>query len=96
MAEHGAPEYATAAGNDYATHEQTYEGFVHLASIGALHVVNTLIGLAIGGANHNWPVALVFIFVLAPIALAHGFKTGSRTSSFIVLALAVLALALTA
>jgi cytochrome c oxidase assembly factor CtaG len=96
MAEHSAPEYATAAGNDYATHEQTYEGFIHLATIGALNVAVTLIGLAIGAANHNWPVGIVFIFILGPVALAHGFKTGSRTSSFAVLVLAALALAFTA
>ncbi|HEX2513018.1 MAG TPA: aa3-type cytochrome c oxidase subunit IV, partial [Xanthobacteraceae bacterium] len=37
MAEHAAPEYATAPGNDYASHEGTYEAFVHMAFIGTLH-----------------------------------------------------------
>ena len=31
MADHGNVEYATATGNDYAAHEDTYEGFVQLA-----------------------------------------------------------------
>ena len=51
MAEHVAPEYATAPGNDYTSHEGTYEAFVHMVFIGALHVATVLIGLAIGGVN---------------------------------------------
>lgn len=31
MADHGAPKYSTATGNDYEQHEQTYEGFLKLA-----------------------------------------------------------------
>lgn len=95
MAEHGAPEYATAPGNDYATHEDTYKGFVHLGFIGAIHVVNIVIGLAIGGVAGSWLVAFGVFFV-ATIAAAHGFMSGSRTSSYIALGLSVLALALTA
>jgi hypothetical protein len=30
MAAHGNLEYAVADGNDYAAHEQTYQGFVSL------------------------------------------------------------------
>ena len=95
MAEHGAPEYATAPGNDYASHEDTYAGFVHLAFIGSAHIVNILLGLAIGGVVGNWLVAFG-VFVIATIAAAHGFMSGSRTSSYIALGLSVLALALTA
>jgi hypothetical protein len=96
MAEHGAPEYATATGNDYPTHEQTYEGFVHLAFIGAIAVINTVIGLAIGGVGGHWWVAIPIIFVIAPVAAAYGFMTGSRTSSFIALGASLLLLVLTA
>jgi hypothetical protein len=41
MADHGEVEYATAAGNDYAAHEQTYRGFVALVkwSIGVIVVI---------------------------------------------------------
>ncbi len=95
MAEHGAPEYATAQGNDYATHEATYKGFIHLAFIGAVHVVNILISLAIGGVAHNWLVA-VGIIVMATIAAIQGFMSGGRTSSYVALAISLVALALTA
>jgi hypothetical protein len=95
MAEHGAPEYATAAGNDYATHEETYKGFTHLAFIGLIHVVNILIGLAIGGVKDHWGVA-GFIIVIGTIAAVQGFASGSRTSSFVALGVALAALALTA
>ncbi len=95
MAEHGAPEYATATGNDYATHEQTYKGFVHLAFIGLIYVVNILIGLAIGGVVGHWLVAFG-VFVMATAAAVHGFMTGARISSLIALGLALAALALTA
>ncbi len=30
MADHGELEYATAVGNDYPSHEQTYENFLKL------------------------------------------------------------------
>ena len=34
MADHGELEYATATGNDYAAHEQTYRSFVTLVKVG--------------------------------------------------------------
>jgi hypothetical protein len=47
MADHGAPKYSTAAGNDYEQHEQTYEGFLTLVKYGTLAVVVILIGMFI-------------------------------------------------
>jgi hypothetical protein len=46
MADHAEVEYATAAGNDYAEHEGTYEMFIKLTkwSIGFLIVL--LVGMA--------------------------------------------------
>jgi len=95
MAEHGAPEYATAQGNDYPTHEATYSAFIHLAFIGAVHVASVLIGLAIGAVNGNWLVAFG-IFVIATVAAIQGFMSGTRTASYFSLVVALLALALTA
>jgi hypothetical protein len=46
MAEHGAVEYATASGNDYAAHEATYEGFLALVKWGVITVVIVLILMA--------------------------------------------------
>jgi Bacterial aa3 type cytochrome c oxidase subunit IV len=44
MAAHDAPEYSTAAGNDYAAHEQTYEMFLSLVK---WHVI--VIGIILSG-----------------------------------------------
>lgn len=38
MADHGELEYATATGNDYPAHEQTYRAFITLVK-GALAVI---------------------------------------------------------
>jgi hypothetical protein len=95
MAEHAAPEYRTAPGNDYASHEGTYEGFVHMAFIGTLHVATIVIGLAIGGVTGHWLVAFG-IFVIATIAAIQGFMSNTRTASYVVLVLALVALALSA
>ena len=95
MAEHAAPEYATAPGNDYASHEGTYEAFVHMAFIGALHVASVLIGLAIGGVTGHWLVAFG-IFAIATVAAIQGFMSKTRTASYVALVLALVALALSA
>ena len=95
MAEHSAPEYAAAAGNDYVSHEGTYEAFVHMAFIGTLHVASIVIGLAIGGVTGHWMVAFG-IFVIATIAAIQGFLSKTRTASYGALVLALVALALTA
>ena len=95
MAEHAAPEYATAPGNDYATHEATYRNFVHLAFIGAVHVAAVVIGLAIGAINGYWLVAFG-IFVVATAAAIQGFMSHTNTASYVSILLAIVALALTA
>ena len=51
MADHGNVEYATATGNDYPAHEQSYESFVHFTFVGILYVVTILFGLATGGRD---------------------------------------------
>ena len=39
MADHGEVEYATATGNDYAAHEQTYHSFITMAKVVVVHLV---------------------------------------------------------
>ena len=95
MAEHAAPEYATAPGNDYASHEGTYEAFVHMGFIGTLHVINVLIGLAVGGVNGYWLVAFG-VFAFATVAAIQGFMSKTRTASYVALVFSLVALALTA
>ena len=96
MADHGEVQYSTADGNDYPAHEAAYTNFVHIAFIGALYCINTLLGLTIASVIGNvWVGAIVLIFV-APPALVHGLATGSRVSTLIALAISLLAFAFTA
>lgn len=46
MADHGELEYATAEGNDYAAHEQTYRSFVTLVKVGVVVVAVIVILMA--------------------------------------------------
>jgi Bacterial aa3 type cytochrome c oxidase subunit IV len=46
MADHGEVEYATAEGNDYAAHEQTYENFIKLVKVVMTIVVIIVVGMA--------------------------------------------------
>ena len=95
MAEHGTVEYATAQGNDLPAHEAMYERFVHLVFVGGAHVVNIILGLAIGAVAGHWLLAFG-IFVIATIVAVHGFMTGARISSAVMVLISLLALALSA
>jgi Bacterial aa3 type cytochrome c oxidase subunit IV len=95
MADHGSVEYATAQGDDLPAHEAMYERFVHLVFVGGAHVVNIILGLAIGAVAGHWLVAFG-IFVIATVVAVHGFMTGARTSSLVMVLISLFALALTA
>jgi hypothetical protein len=95
MADHAEAEYDTATGNDYAEHEATYRWFVHFTVIAILHIVSILLGLAIGGVNGHWLLA-VATMAIATLAAVHGLRTGLKTSSYAAFALSVLALAYSA
>ena len=45
--DHGEVEYATATGNDYPAHEQTYRSFVTLVKVVMAAVVTILVLMAI-------------------------------------------------
>jgi multidrug efflux pump subunit AcrB len=94
-ADHAEVEYATADGNDYAEHEGTYLKFLHLAFVLAVHIINIVLGLAIGAVNGHWLIA-VAVFAIATGAAAHGLLTGTRTSSAIALVLAIIAFGMSA
>ncbi|MEA2882847.1 MAG: hypothetical protein QOH32_2103 [Bradyrhizobium sp.] len=47
MADHAEVAYSTAEGNDYAAHEQTYEGFIKLVKYGTGSVILILALMAI-------------------------------------------------
>ena len=95
MADHAEAEYGTAAGNDYAEHEATYEWFVHFTIVAIINIVNILLGLAIGGVNGHWLLAAA-IFLIATIAAAQGLWAKSKTSSYVALAVSALAFAYSA
>ena len=50
MADHGELEYASAAGNDYPEHEQTYRNFVTLVKVvlGVVIVILILLAYFVG------------------------------------------------
>jgi hypothetical protein len=89
MADHGTVEYATAAGNDYPAHEQSYERFVHFIFVGLIHMVNILLALAVGGVMGHWFVALA-MFAIAVVGAIPGLVSGGRTSSYVAFVLCFL------
>ena len=95
MADHGQVEYAVAQGNDMPAHEAGYERFVHLVFVGGAFVINIVLGLAIGAVAGHWVVAFG-IFIIASIVAVHGFVTGARISSVVMVGISLAALALTA
>jgi hypothetical protein len=82
MADHGTVEYATATGNDYPTHENTYEKFIQFTFAGSIHVINLLLALTVGGVMGHWFTS-VPMFIIAIIGLIPGLVTGSKTSSYV-------------
>jgi Bacterial aa3 type cytochrome c oxidase subunit IV len=46
MSDHGEVEYATADGNDYATHEQTYRTFITMTKVMIVVLATIVILLA--------------------------------------------------
>jgi Bacterial aa3 type cytochrome c oxidase subunit IV len=95
MAEHhGTVEYATAAGNDYPTHEKTYESFVEHTFVGIIHIINILLGLAVGGVMGHWFTALA-IFIIAVLGAIPGFVSGSKASSYVAFVICFLLFAFT-
>jgi hypothetical protein len=95
MADHGTVEYATATGNDLPAHEATYERFVHLATIGTLHVINIVIGLAVGAVEGHWGVAAAIILIATAVSL-RGLVSGARGPMGVMTVLSLLALAVNA
>jgi hypothetical protein len=95
MADHGHVEYAVAEGNDLPTHEAMYERFIHLVVVGSAAVVNIVLGLAIGAVAGHWFVAFLIMLVGICVA-AQGLVSGVRAPSWVMVVIALLALALTA
>jgi O-antigen ligase len=95
MADHGEVEYATATGNDYPAHEQTYEGFVHFAVAGICFVINIVLALTIGTVVGHWGI-MIGILIAAIFIAGYDLATGSRTPGAVMVAISLLLLAFTA
>jgi Bacterial aa3 type cytochrome c oxidase subunit IV len=94
MADHGTVEYATANGNDYPTHEKSYERFVQFTFVGILYVVTILFGLATGGVMGHWFLALV-IFIIGVLGAVPSLVSGSKTPIYAGFVICFLIFALT-
>lgn len=94
MADHGEVEYATATGNDYPEHEQTYESFIRTVTVSTLFVINVVVVLAIWGVAGHWLVALG-MFVIALLAAVYGVASGWNIPGVVSIVLALLALLMT-
>jgi hypothetical protein len=95
MADHGTVEYATATGNDYPAHEQTYESFVKYAFDGSIHVINLLLALTVGGVLGHWFMAIP-VFLIAIIGLVAALGSGSKVPSYVAFVLSFLIFGFTA
>jgi len=95
MADHGTVEYATATGNDYPAHEQTYESFIKYAFDGSIHVINLLLALTVGGVLGHWFMAIP-VFLIAIIGLVAALGSGSKTPSYVAFVLSFLIFGFTA
>lgn len=94
MADHGIVEYATATGNDYPAHEQSYERFVHFTLVGILYVITILFGLATGGVMGHWLPAAA-IFVIGPLGAVPGLLGRATTPSYVAFVICFLIFAFT-
>ncbi|MBS9476678.1 aa3-type cytochrome c oxidase subunit IV [Ancylobacter radicis] len=96
MADHGAPEYATADGNDYAAHKGTYQFFVKSTLVSTVSLCCFMIAFAIGGVNGHW--GLFTLGTLASVAVAAvglASDTGKPSLLFGLLGLLLLTLIVT-
>jgi hypothetical protein len=95
MADHAEVQYASATGNDYPAHEQTYETFTHIVIVGICHVVNIVLALAIGTVlGHVF--LMTGILIVATVIAAHGLLSGERVPSGVMVVISLLLLAFTA
>jgi ABC-type lipoprotein release transport system permease subunit len=86
MADHGTVEYATATGNDYPAHEDTYERFIFFAFVGILGVIGMLLGLTVGGVTGHWLMSIP-VFLLAIIGSVTSLLSGSKSPSYVCFAI---------
>lgn len=92
MADHAEVHYADATGNDYPAHLRQYDTFIHIAFIGACHVINVVLALTIGTVIGD-VITMCVILVVATLVAAHGLAAGVRIPSAVMVLISVLVLA---
>jgi len=95
MADHGTVEYSVATGNDYPSHEHTYETFIHFTIVGIVSVIDLLLALTVGGVLGHWFLSIP-VFLIAIVGLVSGLFSGTKTSSYMAFVLCFLIFAFTA
>lgn len=94
MADHGH-HTADIPQMDYAEHERTYQGFVHLAEVSTVACLAIVAALAVGGSTHAWGVALMgTLLSLASAAVGIASRSIGWRAPMVPLVLMLLALVL--
>jgi hypothetical protein len=89
MADHAAPQYSMATGNDYPEHEATYHRVMKLTKVGTATIVVGLVAMTIGLIGlHGWimviGLALTGISMVIGLASKNG-RIGPLVGSLIVM-----------
>ena len=95
MSDHGEVQYATATGNDLPAHQASYEMFLQGTFVLIAAVINILFGLTVGAVLGHWLPGAALI-ICGVIAAAITAWTGSKTVSFVMIAISGLTLLLNA
>ncbi len=92
MAEHAAPEYATATGNDYAEHEATYSMVMKLSKVATAAIILIVISLAIGGVSGAWGLAGLGIVLALVTGAVSGMSEKGNLAPIVVAGVVVVGL----
>ena len=55
--------------DEISVHEATFQRFVQLLYVGALHVANVIVALAVGGVQHQWGTAVLIMLLATAVAV---------------------------
>lgn len=92
MAEHAAPEYATAAGNDYAEHEGTYALVMKLSKVATAAIILIVISLGIGGVTGHWGLCALGVVAALITGVIGGVSEKGTIAPIVVSGVVVVAL----
>jgi len=77
MADHAAPQYARATGNDYPEHEATYHRVMKMTKVGSGTIICGLVAMTIGMiAGHPWIMVIGLLLTTISLVVGLSSKTG--------------------